>query len=300
MEKILITGANGFVGQELVRTLAQRGHLILATGRGPSRLVNPGETVYYYDADITHPFALQELIEKEKPTVIIHAAAMSQVDDCEQHQNQAHVINVEATARLLLDAEEYNCFFLFLSTDFVFDGEKGFYTEEDDPNPISWYGHNKLEAESIVQTAEIPWAIVRTCLVYGNRDEGGRATIFSWVKESLEAGKSIKVVDDQFRTPTWVTDLATGIALILENRKTGIWHISGDELYTPFKMAKEIARLGGWDETLIERVTADSFRQPGKRPAKTGFSITKAKEKLGYQPGSFSTVTAGLLTANRR
>jgi len=295
MEKILVTGANGFVGQHLIMVLAERGYQVIATGRGASRLPVNETQVRYYEADISHPFQLQQIIEQEKPEIVVHSAAMSQVDECEQRQKEAHSINVEATTRLLLDAEENSRFFIFLSTDFVFDGEKGHYTEEDDVNPISWYGHTKLEAEAVVQTAEIPWAIVRTCLVYGIAPEGGRSSIFSWIKTSLQEGKSIKVVDDQYRTPTYVNDLATGIVLLIEQRKTGIWHISGEETYTPYKMAEAIAEKGGWNKNLIERVTADTFKQVGKRPAKTGFDISKAKKELGYQPGSFSNITEDLL-----
>ncbi len=295
MEKILVTGANGFVGQALVKILAQHGYPVIATGRGVSRFPAEDQLVRYYAADISHPFELQHIVEQEKPAVIVHCAAMSQVDECEQRQKEAHSINVEATARLLLDAEEYAGFFIFLSTDFVFDGEKGSYTEEDPVNPISWYGHTKLEAEAIVQTAEIPWAIVRTCLVYGLAPEGGRSSIFSWIKNSLEEGKTIKVVDDQYRTPTYVNDLVAGILLLIEQKKTGIWHISGEEFFTPYKMAREIAQIGGWKEELLERVTADTFKQAGKRPARTGFDISKAQRELGYLPGSFGAIANELL-----
>ena len=111
MEKILVTGANGFVGQELVQVLVKRGHTVIATGKGPTRLQEEIKGVRYYAADITHPFELQAIIESEKPTAIVHCAAMSQVDECEQKQKEAHNINVEAPARLVLDAEEHNCFF---------------------------------------------------------------------------------------------------------------------------------------------------------------------------------------------
>jgi dTDP-4-dehydrorhamnose reductase len=295
MEKILVTGANGFVGQHLTMVLAKKGYPVIATGRGVSRLPANDQQVQYYEADISHPFELQQLIEQEKPEIVVHCAAMSQVDECEQRQKEAHSINVEATARLLLDAEEHSRFFIFLSTDFVFDGENGYYKEEDAVNPISWYGHTKLEAEAVVQTSEIPWAIVRTCLVYGIAPEGGRSTIFSWLKNSLQEGKTIKVVDDQYRTPTYVNDLSAGIVLLIEQRKTGIWHISGEETFTPYGMAMAIAEKGGWDNKLLERVTADTFKQVGKRPAKTGFDITKAKKELGYQPGSFSIIAEDLL-----
>ncbi len=284
--KVLVTGANGLVGRVLVKALTLAGYEVIATGKGPSRLGFEHNILRWYDADITHPFQLRSIMEAEKPEVVIHGAAMTQVDECEQRQKEAHSLNVEATARLLLDAEEFSSFFIFLSTDFVFDGERGMYSEEDDVNPISWYGQTKVEAEAVVQTSTIPWAIVRTCLVYGAKPEGGRANLYSWIRESLEAGKAIKVVDDQWRTPTLVDDLVNGILLLVEQRKEGIWHLSGQDQLTPYRFALKLAEAYGLDSGLLEKVTADNFSQPGRRPLLTGFNIDKASMELGYKPRS--------------
>lgn len=288
MEKILVTGANGLVGKSLVPLLLKNGYTVIATGRGESRLHMDDPALKYYSADITHPFELQLVMEKELPDVVVHSAAMTQADDCELRQNDAHVNNVEATARLLLDAESFSKFFLFLSTDFVFDGEKGMYNESDAERPISWYGSTKLEAEALVQTSEMPWAIARTCMVYGPAPEAGRSNIFSWVKDSLSQQKAIKVVDDQWRTPTWVEDLCNGLLLIIRKKAAGLWHLSGPDRTTPYQMANAIAAQYGLDEKLITRVTADTFSQPAKRPLLTGFDISKAKQQLGYAPGTFA------------
>lgn len=295
----MVTGANGFIAQSLIRELLEQGFEVVATGKGSNRTGIEAADLRYYDADITDPFALQEILAHELPEVVVHSAAMSQVDECEKEQNKAHSVNVEATARLLLDAEAYSSFFVFLSTDFVFDGERGNYTEDDEPNPVSWYGHTKLEAEAIVQTASIPWAIVRTCLVYGEAPSGGRSTIYSWLKTSMENGKAIKVVDDQWRTPTYVKDLALGIRLLIQKKATGIFHISGEEYFTPFRMGQAIAAKAGYNEALLERVTANSFQQAGKRPLKTGFDISKARRELDYAPRSFDESLTELLSANR-
>ncbi len=284
--KVLVTGANGMVGQSLIRLLLQQGYTVIGTGRGERRSMVQDPNLHYYAADITHPFDLQLVLQKELPEVVVHAAAMAGVDDCERLRNEAHAINVEATARLLLDAETYSKYFVFLSTDFVFDGQQGMYREDADPNPISWYGQTKLEAEAVVQTAEIPWAIVRTCLVYGKKPEGGRDNLYGWVLNSLRAGKAIQVVDDQWRTPTWVEDLSTGIALLIGRRATGIWHLSGPDRWTPYRMALEIAALHGLPSELISRVTATEFSQPGRRPPLTGFNISKARRELHYTPGA--------------
>jgi dTDP-4-dehydrorhamnose reductase len=287
MQKILVTGANGLVGQSLVRLLLAKGYTVIAIGKGPSRLHITDPALEYFAVDITHPFEAQQVIASKLPDCIVHCAAMTQVDDCEKLQKEAHSLNVEATARLLLDAEQYSRFFILLSTDFVFDGQQGMYAEPDPVNPISWYGHTKMEAEAVAETAEIPWAIIRTCLVYGEQVESGRNNLFTWVRENLKAGKPIKVVDDQWRTPTWVEDLVQGIELVIAKQATGTWHISGEEVFTPYQMALSAADYFGWDKTGITPVTAATFTQPGKRPARTGFTIEKAKNELGYKPGTF-------------
>jgi dTDP-4-dehydrorhamnose reductase len=249
--------------------------------------IKDGNDYYYYDADLRNDSGVQLIFERERPEIVIHAAAMTQVDDCEQQQDTCFEINVQATAQLLLHAEAYSSFFLFVSTDFVFDGETGNYREEDPLNPVSWYGFTKVQAESTVETSEVPWAIVRTCLVYGNTFLGTRSNIISWVKSNLEAGKEIKVVSDQVRTPTYVGDLAKGILLIIQKQATGIFHISGKDVLTPYDMAMATATHFNLDKGLIRKVDASVFSQPAKRPLKTGFNISKARHHLGFEPISF-------------
>jgi dTDP-4-dehydrorhamnose reductase len=144
-----------------------------------------------------------------------------------------------------------------------------------------------MQAESLVETCDMPWAIVRTCLVYGNALVGTRSNIISWVKENLTAGKPIKVVSDQVRTPTYIDDLVTGILLIVQKNAEGSFHISGREVLTPYDMAVQTAAFFKLDASLMTKVDASSFSQPGRRPLKTGFDISKARKELGYQPISF-------------
>ena len=287
--KILVTGANGMLGQHLVKLLLERGYTVIATGKGPCRLpFGESENFRYVSADLVNGFALHETFETEKPEVVIHAAAMTQVDECETDPEKCHEVNVLATAHLVSEAEVCDSFFIYISTDFVFDGEKGDYREEDSQLPLSWYGNTKMVAESIVQTSNLSWSIVRTCLVFGNPVTGTRPNIITWVKNNLQEGKPIKVVSDQVRTPTYVEDLAKGIALVLEKRAGGVFHISGKDKLTPFDMAIATARLLLLDEQLIEKVDASVFSQPGRRPLKTGFDITKARQELGFDPLSFA------------
>ncbi len=286
--KVLVTGANGLLGQHLIKVLLHKNYQVIATSRGESRLpFQPTDNYTYHEMDVANAMETFSVMSLEKPDVVVHAAAMTQVDDCELRPQQCEKINVQGTSQILTDAETFSSHFIFISTDFVFDGEKGNYSEEEDTKPISLYGFSKLQAESMVQTSTIPFAIIRTCLVYGNLLKGTRSNIISWVKESLEQGKTIQVVSDQLRTPTYVEDLANGIALIIEKKATGIYHISGKDWLTPYDMAIKTANKFKLDISKIVKVDASTFKQPGRRPLKTGFVIEKARKELGYEPMSF-------------
>ncbi|HEX8504856.1 MAG TPA: sugar nucleotide-binding protein, partial [Hymenobacter sp.] len=153
---------------------------------------------------------------------------------------------------------------------------------------VNFYGESKLAAERLVQAGADAWAIARTVLVYGAAHEYGRTNIVLWVRDSLQAGKAIKVVDDQWRTPTLAEDLAQGCWLLARHGAQGIYHISGAEMLTPYDMALRVAAHFGLDYRLIERVNANTFSQPARRPARTGFRIDKARHELGYRPRTFA------------
>jgi dTDP-4-dehydrorhamnose reductase len=285
--KVLVTGANGLLGQHLIAKLIEDKYNVVAIGRGPARLPFARTDYKYYDVDIAAELAVHRVFSDELPEVVIHAAAMTQVDDCELNQELCERINVQGTSHVIINAEQFARKLIYVSTDFVFDGEKGDYAEEDDMGPVNWYGFTKMQAESIVETCDMPWAIVRTCLVYGNVLTGTRTNIINWVKENLKAGKPIKVVSDQVRTPTYVKDLVNGIMLILKQNGEGTFHIAGKDVLTPYDMALKTAAYYKLDTSLMTKVDASSFSQPGRRPLKTGFDISKAKTQLGYDPISF-------------
>lgn len=288
--KILITGANGLLGQHLSVRLAGLGHTVIATGKGPSRLPQEEDPyLTYIEMDFTSDALVQQVMAAQKPDVVVHGGAMTQIDECEQNQDACFEANVQGTAQMLLAAEVHSSHFIFLSTDFVFDGTVGNYAEDDHLNPVSWYGFSKVQAESTVETSEIPWAIVRTCLVYGSPLAGTRSNILTWVKESLEQGKPVKVVSDQLRTPTYVADLVNGLISIIESKAEGIFHLAGKDKLSPYDMAIAAAKHLQLNERLIEKVDASTFTQPAKRPPKTGLNITKAKTLLAYEPQSFES-----------
>lgn len=290
--KILVTGANGLLGQHLVALLLAKGHEVVALGRGSSRLPFDPSVYAYYNVDIATELSVHEVFSKERPEIVVHGAAMTQVDECEQNQEMCERINVQGTSHVVLSAETFSRHLIYISTDFVFDGEKGNYSEEDDAGPVNWYGFTKMQAESLIETCDMPWTIVRTCLVYGNALTGTRPNIISWVKDNLSAGKPIRVVSDQVRTPTYVEDLAAGILLIIEQSAEGTFHISGKDVLTPYDMAIKTAEYFNLDKSLMTKVDASVFSQPGRRPLKTGFDISKARTQLGYDPVSFEDAIA--------
>ena len=285
--RILITGANGFLGHYLVPALLEKGYNVLATGKGECRLQMPAHPGFRYgNLDFTDAGAVANVMEDFRPDLVLHAGAMSKPDECELQPVAALLVNTTATGYLLTEAARHKAFFLFISTDFVFDGERGMYQEEDSPAPVNYYGETKRLAEKLVMQYPYGWSVVRTVLVYG-QPLAGRSNILSIVKEKLESGETYKVVDDQWRTPTFVGDLANGILLIAEKLAAGIWHLSGKELLTPYEMACKTADYLQLDKTRLMRVTADTFTQPARRPPRTGFVINKAAAELGYNPVSF-------------
>ncbi|MEO9965873.1 MAG: SDR family oxidoreductase [Reichenbachiella sp.] len=286
--KILITGSNGLLGQKLVKLLIDKNIEVVATSRGANRINYLNTDFEYCELDITDELEVDRVIKQYKPDTIIHTAAMTNVDQCEAEKEGCRQLNVEAVKYLVRASEQHGSFFIHLSTDFIFDGEAGPYSEEATPNPVSFYGQSKLDAEKIVMASEGDWAIARTILVYGITPGMSRSNIILWVKENLENDKPLNLVNDQWRTPTLAEDLAIGCYLIAEKKAKGIFNISGDELLTPYDMALLAAVHFDLDASLITQVDASTFSQPAKRPPKTGFIIDKARELLGYNPRSFS------------
>jgi len=219
---------------------------------------------------------------------------MTNVDQCETDKEGCWLQNVTAVENIVKACEASGAFLLHLSTDFIFDGEDGPYDEEAKANPVSYYGDSKLAAEKAVMAGKIDWAMARTVLVYGIAFDMSRSNIILWVKKSLEEGKTINVVNDQWRTPTLAEDLAMGCYLIAKKKAKGIFNISGKDFMNPYQMAIATADYFGLDKSLINETDGSKFSQPAKRPPKTGFVLDKAKEVLGYNPHSFEAGIAVL------
>jgi dTDP-4-dehydrorhamnose reductase len=287
MKKILITGSNGLLGQKLIDLYLKNNDVkLIATARGINRY--PTDDGYEYAImDITSFEQVQEVIKKYKPHCIINTAAMTNVDQCEEDMVGAENLNINAVSHLIDAANQVDAHFIQLSTDFIFDGKAGPYKEDDEPNPLSFYGKTKLEAEKIIRTKSNKWSIIRTILVYGIVHDMSRSNIVLWAKNALEKGQPLKIVDDQFRSPTLAEDLAIGCQLVEQKEAEGIYNISGKDQMSIVSLVERVADYFQLDKSSIERVSSSTLNQPAKRPPITGFNLERSIKELGYNPHSF-------------
>ena len=285
--KILVTGANGFLGYYLCKQLLLQGYNVLATGRGECRLPFTASSSFsYFSMDLADIDQTRTVVSQYNFDFIFHAAAIGKPDDCELDKTRATAINADGTGMLLELIAKTKTPVCYISTDFVFDGKEGNYAEDVLVNPINHYGATKAQAELLVRAYPCDWSIVRTVLVYG-RPMTGRSNLLSIVQEKLTQGQTYTVVDDQIRTPTYVEDLVAGLLLLLEKRALGIYNLCGEEILTPFEMAVKTAKFLGLNHELLIRTSSTSLQQLAQRPLVTGLKIDKAKEELGFMPRSF-------------
>lgn len=287
MKRILVTGSNGLLGQKLTDiSLSDPEIQLIATSTGPNR--HPVKTGYIYEEfDIRDAARLDELVRKYSPDVIINTAAMTNVDKCEIEKEQCRELNVNAVKNLVSACGTYDVHLIHLSTDFIFDGEAGPYTEYDEPNPLSYYGLSKLDAENLIKASSCRWAILRTIIVYGIVSDMSRSNIVLWAKRALEKGDPINVVYDQWRMPTLAEDLAMCCLLAAAKGAEGVYNASGKDLMSIIELVERVADFWHLDKSLIRPISSGSLNQTAKRPGKTGFILDKAIRELGYKPRSF-------------
>jgi len=287
MKKILVTGSNGLLGQKLTDiSISDNDIKLIATSVGANR--NPQTDGYIYEElDIRDANRLIELVEKYRPDAIINTAAMTNVDTCESQRDLCKALNVDAVAVLVSVCEKYKIHLVHISTDFIFDGEDGPYSEDAEPNPLSFYGLTKLQAETVLKSSSTRWTILRTIIVYGIVSDMSRSNIVLWAKEALGKGVPINVVNDQWRMPTLAEDLAMGCILAVKKEAEGVFNVSGKDMMSILEIVERVADFYDLDKSLINPISAESLNQTAKRPRRTGFVLDKAIKELGYQPRSF-------------
>ena len=288
MKKVIITGSNGLLGQSLLELLLQEkeNYQVFGFSRGKNRT---GRTDFdYVSIDITDKNRLKNEVEKINPDFIINTAAITQVDDCETNKKACDILNVEVVKWLAEISSTINCHLIQISTDFIFDGKKGYYKETDAPNPLSYYGLSKLKSEEVLTNSTIDFTILRTILVYGKVYNMSRNNIVLWVKKMLENQQEITIVDDQYRMPTYVVDLAMACKIAIDKKAIGIFNIASNTLLSVYQIAQEIANCFGLNKDFIKPISTATLNQTAPRPAKTGFDLTKTNSQLGFYPKSFT------------
>lgn len=285
--KVLITGCNGLLGQKLLHKLREDDSIeLVATSIGLNR-VSEKVGYKYISLDITNENQLQHVLISENPNVIINTAAMTNVDVCEDEHEKCDDINVDAVKCLSEISSKINAHLIHISTDFIFDGENGPYSENDIPNPLSYYGLSKLKSETVLLESNCKWTVLRTIIVFGVAEHLSKGNIVLWAKEALEKGDSLNIIDDQFRAPTLAEDLADACILSFKKKKYGVYNASGKDIMSIYDMVERIAKYYNYSTDLLNRISTSTLNQKAKRPLKTGFVLDKSIKELGYNPHSF-------------
>jgi dTDP-4-dehydrorhamnose reductase len=242
-------------------------------------------SVQYLALDITSRKDVRRVVAQCEPEVIVNCAAMTNVDACERERETAWKINVDGVEHLVESAQRYRSKIVHISSDYVFDGTRGPYTENDRPEPINYYGKTKLASENLLRTAELPWVIIRTMVLYGYA-EGVRPNFPLWVIEQLSRGTTLKIVDDQLGNPTLVDDLAFGVMKAVELDKQGVYHIAGRDILSRYEFARTVARVFGFAVESIVPVKTAEIAEEGLLVLKSQLSrFARRSPDRGPSPG---------------
>lgn len=282
--RIIIFGANGFVGRRILQRLVAQGeHEVLAVSRSEDLL--PTDGYEFAPLDMTDAAATERLLQAFAPSVVVNAAALSVVDYCEQHPDEALALNVAAPDMLARWCAANDCRLLHLSTDFVFDGRKPTpYVETDAANAVNHYGRTKRMAEVVISAVCQDYAVLRIEVVYGKPLAGQHGNIVELVKQRLSQGQNFTAAADQWRTPTWVEDIASATLSLLDSKYSGVYHVAGGEQMSIAELAVRVADFFGLDATLIQPVNTADMHEATPRPAFTPLDCSKAKSDFGHAP----------------
>jgi dTDP-4-dehydrorhamnose reductase len=289
-KRVLITGANGLLGQKLTNIFSQDRAFDLLVSARQKESVNKTASFGYVVLDATSRGDVKELVWNFSPDVIINAAAFTDVDGCEREKELSWKANVTAVENLLVAARLVNAKVIHVSTDYVFDGKQGPYDELAVPNPLSYYGKEKLASENAVRASGENWAIVRTMVVYGIAT-GVKKNFAVWLAQELGKGKSVNIVSDQIGNATLADDLARGIYELTRQNKVGLYHIAGHDILSRTDFARKLAETFGYDKNLINPIKTADLNQLAPRPLNSGLITLKAESELGIR---FMTIDESL------
>lgn len=277
MTRVLVTGGSSLPGYRIAEALAQRGYEVIATyNRNP---VSFDREVRVVRLDLTDPEMVARLLSELKPDIVVHVAAYSDVDGCEVNRELAWRVNVEGTRTLVKASRKAGVEKLvYISTDYVFDGERGGYREDDTPNPVNYYGLTKLLGEEAVAGYE-SYIIARTSAIYGFGP--GRPNFGRLLPEKLSKGEEVPAFIDQRLSPTHARLLAEAVVGLIEKNAEGVYHVAGQAM-TRYEFARLVARKLGFDESLVKPACMCRYSFRAKRPRDSSLDITRASRLLGF------------------
>jgi len=277
--RLLITGASGLYGSKLANLAEENGHEVYSAYKDhhapfgkPVRL------------DVSNRIEVEKTFKEIAPESVVHAASLTDVDKCELNRELAWQINVKGTENIARASQSASAFLLYVSTDYVFDGEKGCYAETDPPNPLNFYGLTKVRAEERLKFVTADWCIARASVIYGATPAAGKVNFALWVLNSLKKKEKTKVLVDQWNSPTLNSSLARMTFEIVERRLTGVFHLSGATRISRYDFAKTIADTFDLDSSPLVPTVAKEFSWLAKRPRDSSLNTAKAQRFLKSKP----------------
>jgi len=277
--KILVTGSSGLLGSKIVKIALEKGNDVYSCYL--NHKVGEGFPI---KLDITDNSKVSSIFKKTKPDVIVHAAALTNVDLCERDRQLATKVNVKGTRNIVEAARELNSYLIYISTDYVFSGEKGLYREDDQPKPLNFYGYSKLEGEKIVKSSGLDYLVARTSVIYGARPASGKVNFALWVLERLENGEEVNALVDQHVSPTLNTNLAEMLLEACERRLVGTYHMAGATRVSRYEFALELAKTFNYDESTVKKAYMKDMKWVAKRPMDSSLNLDKARKVLKVKP----------------
>jgi dTDP-4-dehydrorhamnose reductase len=271
--RIFITGGGGLLGSKLAEIAQEEGHKVFSGYY--HNLPENGEPVKF---DLAMDGSISEAVDLIQPEVIFHTAALTDVDKCEMERDLACRINVRGTKHLAKSAIDAGAFLIYISTDYVFDGIRGLYKENDVPSPINHYGYTKLLGEKYSD------CVARTCVIYGSRPASGKVNFALWIIDKLQKGEGIKIVTDQYISPTLNTNLAKMLLEAGEKRLEGVYHLAGAERISRYDYACRLADKFGLDKGLIAPSKMVDMAWKALRPMDSSLDASKAGIYLEEAP----------------
>ncbi len=277
MTKILVTGSTGLIGRQVVKDLVEKNHNVYACYNK-----SKPEFGIPVQLDVSKENKVIEVFNILRPDVIIHLAALTNVEECEIQKEQAVLTNTNSTKFLLKESAKHKIFFVYVSTDYVFDGKESLRNENDIPNPVNFYGKSKLDGEIALKNSGTQYAIIRTSTPFGLHPT--KKSFPLWIKENLELKKEIQVLTDQFTSPTFVPNLSKMIIEVALKQITGIIHLADDIRISRYEFAVMIAEKLNLDKTLLKSTKIEYMKWNAIRPKDSSLDVSKAKNILDNKP----------------